>query len=130
MLLAGCSGMSGSDDPHTKGLPPGVHDAADLWKAYSENAVAAEKRYGGREIRVGGRVLQVRPSIVRLAGGRFDSEGVECRFDEQHNDALAVLRPGDTFTLRGKVIGFEHGGVQVDDCTPGVRTPGVRSRAP
>lgn len=121
LLAVGCSGASEPpgqpSPPRPTRLPPGVVRSRRLWKEYKENAVAARKEYGDAEVRVGGRVVAVREGLVDLEGGDSHSL-VECRFAAGHDDALAAIRPGSVYVLRGRVLEFAFGSLRLDDCRP------------
>jgi hypothetical protein len=78
--------------------------ASDLWTAWYANAVDAENRWGGRPLRISGRVVRVeRRERDRLAVVlRVDDwRSVVCRFPEGRRAELAGVRPGDEVAVIG-----------------------------
>lgn len=80
--------------------------AVELWTAWRANVVDAEDRWGGRPIRIVGRVERVERRSSGLAvlievDRRF--RVVSCTFPEALRGQLAGVRPGDSVVVIGKV---------------------------
>jgi len=108
-------------------FPPGRMEegmtvlATELCSAWRENAVAAEDRWGGRTLYIGGFVERVvRRSHDTLGlmlenGGRLTA--IVCEFPEQRRGELAGLEPGATVVVRGTVRDSQTFEFRVIDCT-------------
>lgn len=77
--------------------------ARDLYAAYEANEIAADDTYGGKTIRVTGKVRRARKSpsgepVISLTGDGFLGS-VDCYVREEHSGAAARLRKGKPATL-------------------------------
>lgn len=92
--------------------------AEDLYDAFDQNEIAAEKKYKGASVMVRGIVESVgrdilnTPYVVLSGGGLL---GVQCFFDESQVNELASLSPGQTVTISGVVTG-KFGNIGVKNC--------------
>ena len=100
------------------GIP--VISAEDLEQAFSENEVAAKKKYGGKIYKITGVIdsfstdIWDESPIVRLkAGGLLHS--CSCHFPASAKDQVSSLKKGAYVTIQGK-IGDYLLGVQVKNC--------------
>ncbi len=86
---------------------PPVVQATELWAAWRANAVAAEDRWGGRVLRVAGKVQRVERrsrdtlGLVFENGSRFAA--VVAVFPEAKREWLAGLQPGDEVVVSSRV---------------------------
>ena len=91
--------------------------SVDLFRAYNENEVAADKKYRDKMIEVSGTIQEIGKDLltdepnVRLSSGENDMgiTSVSCTFRSEHSDELAELKKGQQITLRGKGAGFNIG---------------------
>lgn len=94
--------------------------ATELCSAWRENAVAAEDRWGGRTLYIGGCVERVvRRSHDTLGlmlenGGRLTA--IVCEFPEQLRGELVGLRAGTAVVVRGTVRDSQTFEFRVVDC--------------
>lgn len=97
-------------------LPPRVL-AYDLVKQYAENEVAADERYKGKKLWVGGTVERVGKDImddsyVALKG--MDIRSVQCFFEDEKQ--LATLKVGSRIVIEGECDGLMMN-VLLKDCS-------------
>lgn len=81
--------------------------AVDLWTAWRTNVVDAEDQWGGRPIRIVGRVERVerRSRDTLLLNLQVDGRlrTIGCRFAEALCTQLVGVRPGETVAVVGQV---------------------------
>ena len=108
--------------------------AQALYSEYDRNELAADQKYKGREINVGGIVEKIAKDkdgtpyvILRCSHTHTSSDahpveivmsgnGVRCVFDERQAPRLIKLQPGQTFSVYGKVVGKKNRDVIVENC--------------
>ncbi len=96
--------------------------AAQLFRAYKENGVAADRDYKGKVIQVTGVVTDIRHDLLNVPYVTLDVGGealvfeVQCYFSNKQATNLAGLRKGEQVTIRGKCAG-KFGNVMVKACT-------------
>jgi len=91
---------------------------AELISAYEGNEVAADRRYKGQSLVVSGVVDNVGKDIINTMYVALKGEGVwgvQCMFDDSHENQLAGLSKGDRVTLTGTCQG-KMGNVILRDC--------------
>jgi hypothetical protein len=89
--------------------------AVDLARAYHENAVAAQGKYGGTRLSVGGIITKI--GIDDDGDPYVILEGpVHCKFTEAFNAKVARLQPRTAIAISGIVVG-KSSGVVLKDCT-------------
>lgn len=89
--------------------------SVDLAKAYRDNAVAAQAKYAGVRLSVGGIITKIGidgdgDPYVLLEGA------VHCRFAETFSAKIARLQPGTAIAITGIVAG-KSSGVLLKDCS-------------
>lgn len=120
----GSSSSSGEANPSSDTVKEEVLEvkAVDLITAYDENAVAADKEYKDKTLKITGTISSIGVDIAEQAYLVLTDEndpyailGVQCYFEKEQEDTLTNLKEGDTVTLtgtcEGKVIN-----VSVKDC--------------
>ncbi len=95
--------------------------ASELFKAFEENEISANKSYKGQAVEVLGRIETLYSFgniyVVVLRETGFDSfASIQCYFDNKHEDDLAKLKIGDIVTFRGTCKGFSLMMVSMDNC--------------
>lgn len=94
--------------------------AADLYEAFSNNEVAANKKYKGKILDVTGKVGSINSSFgsftVSLDADEWGITSIECSFKKVHEDDLAKLNKGDKVTIRGTCDGLTIAWVCLSDC--------------
>ena len=118
---------SAQSSPGTLGANPAtsteaiVVTAPKLFAAYDANEVAADEIYKGKTLRVSGTIDAVGKDIldamyVTLSSGRqYSITNVQCMFSDDHKNALAGLKKGQSVTLLGTCNG-KFGNVLLKDC--------------
>ncbi len=95
--------------------------ANDLWKAFSDNEVLAEKTYTGKNIKVTGVVSEINSgSFITTANVLLNVDNamfscVQCNFQKKDVDKLAELKKGQTVTIIGVCSDLDLN-VQVVNC--------------
>lgn len=98
----------------------------ELFQAYMENAVAADREYLNQVVETGGQVHTLRPELDSLALYVDVGLGlIRCEFSKRNRDSLAGLKPRQTVTVRGVVRGLHVGNIVLGGC----RLPGGRHDA-
>ena len=86
---------------------PPVVQASELWTAWRANAVAAEDRWGGKVLRVAGKVERVERRSRDTLGLVFENgsrlASIVAVFPEAKREWLAALRPGDEVVVASRV---------------------------
>ena len=106
------SGVSGTKDAATPegGVYPAAAlpiSAADLYRAYKANEVAADGAYKGKLLAVSGTVHNVGKDILGTPYVALDDAlQVQCMFSPDQKAELADLRPGQSVVVEGKCDGF------------------------
>ena len=121
VLLLGACARKTPTNPNT--LPPSPTPieitAAQLYKEYTKNAAAADKKYLGRELSVSGAVQEIgketsgTPFLLLAAGDNLTS-GVYCTFPGNYDTILAKLTTGQKVTITGIGAGFKNGNALLD----------------
>ena len=78
--------------------------ASELYSAFEDNEIAAEKAYAGRELRVTGIVDEIGKDIFGNPYVSFKTNGfwdVQCYVSQEHSGELALLSKGQTVTVHG-----------------------------
>ena len=83
--------------------------AAQLYQEYSDNEVAADKKYKNKVLVVTGTVDRIAKDItdniyVTLKGDEYIGD-VQCFFADDHTDEAAKFTKGMTITVKGKCDG-------------------------
>lgn len=103
--------------PETETLPE--VRAAELYAAYEENSVSADRDWKGKRVAVTGTISRIgrelfgKPFVILDSGPGMS--GVQCVFPRAAKDAVAALSPDQHVTLAGEVQG-KMGHVQMDGC--------------
>ncbi|MCK6529687.1 OB-fold putative lipoprotein [Myxococcota bacterium] len=101
--------------------------AADLWRAFRRNSIAADDEFNGAYLEVRGRVDTVERDykgriVVSLMVGELFGR-VKCRFpEERRGDVLPLVKDGKV-SIRGTCAAADHDYVLLDDCTVGQHAP-------
>lgn len=97
--------------------------AANLYREYKTNEVAADEKFKGHRLRVSGKVLSISKdfsdSIYLVIGTGSElgaMESVQAYFDDSQKSSILGLKPGQTVTFDGKVDGFLVQQVTVKGC--------------
>lgn len=89
--------------------------ADDLIKAYKTNEVAADQKYKGKLLGVGGVVSDISETLGTLQAdlkpisGEFELVTVKCVFDEKQRDSIAKLTTGKPAIFIGTNEGMTGG---------------------
>jgi hypothetical protein len=110
--------------------------AQELWQAYQDNEVGAERRFKGKYVEVIGRVNNLKNAEngyahVLLSVDRGSTVAnlmpgycVACVFEPQRADALTPCRAGDTITVWGLCHGRAEGkNIVLERCSLHSRSP-------
>ena len=120
----GTSSSSGETTPSSDTVKEEVLEvkAVDLITAYDENAVAADKEYKDKTLKITGTISSIGVDIAEQAYLVLTDEndpyailGVQCYFGKEQEDTLTNLKEGDTVTLTGRCEGKVIN-VSVKDC--------------
>lgn len=120
----GTSSSSGEATPSSDTVKEEVLEvkAVDLITAYDENAVAADKEYKDKALKITGTISSIGVDIAEQAYLVLTDEndpyailGVQCYFGKEQEDTLTNLKEGDTVTLTGRCEGKVIN-VSVKDC--------------
>lgn len=95
---------------------PGI-SAVELFKEYSDDQAAADRKYKNKTITVSGKVrLANSSSVVLNSGAQSDILGVQCILaDKASKDRAADLKQGQNATVEGRCMG-RLGNVALVDC--------------
>lgn len=92
----------------------------DLYKAYDDNAVAADLKYKGKLLKVTGKVESIDTDIMDEIYVSLEGDGyfgtVTCYFSDAHASAAAGLSKGSTITIQGTCDGHFIG-PNLKDCS-------------
>jgi len=88
--------------------------AEELYKAFDENEIAAERKYNGKLLKITGYISDIgedilgKPYLLLTGGGEYELCGVQCIFPYGENslDLLAELKKGDLVKLTGEYSGY------------------------
>lgn len=94
--------------------------AEELYQAYEENEVAADRKYGGQLVEITGEVDNIGTDMIGRVYITFPTgqtlKSVQCYFeDEEAIDGVASIVKGQTITVVGTCDGFTLN-VSVKDC--------------
>ena len=95
--------------------------AEELYQAYENNEVAADRKYGGQLVEITGTVDNIGADILDRVYITFSTSkvlySVQCYFeDEEAIDGVANISKGQNITIVGTCDGFSLN-VSVKDCT-------------
>lgn len=95
--------------------------AAQLYKEYDENELAADDKYKGKILRVSGKVSSIDQDIlnslyVTLETGDYNIFSIQCYFDDSKRQQLTALKKGGKATIIGRCDGWS-GNILLKDCT-------------
>lgn len=98
------------------------YTAAELARAYEENAVAADAKFKGKRFQVSGTVAEISTDLfgdpaVTLKGGVNQFLEPTFGFDKSQLDAIAKLRKGQKISLACKGMGDVIKAPQSGGCT-------------
>lgn len=104
-------------------MPDYYITAAQLFKEYDANEVAASNKYKGKLIQVTGKISGIdrdlldRNSIVKLSvPGGYGFNDVWCNINRKHDEQVATLKKGQQITIIGKGGTFVLGQPQLEGC--------------
>ena len=95
--------------------------AAELFRDYEANEVAADEKYKGKMIGVQGTVKSIGKDIVGSmyitlsTEERYGIMSVQCMFDDEFKNQLAQLKKGQNVMVSGRLDG-KMGNVILSDC--------------
>lgn len=103
--------------------PDFVVKADDLDKAYTDNELAAEKKYKGKVVRVSGQMGSVRrdpannndPVVTLKPFDKWGIRNMQCYFAKDWENTLSMLETGQTVTIQGEVWEL-HGDLYIVNC--------------
>lgn len=104
-------------------IPPSDLTAAKLFKAYYDNALAAEENYKDKTVTLTGKVTAVGGQgepFVNLYGidsSRDLTKIVRCYFPDKYRDRLKSVMPGHVIHVKGTCKGLTDGRVVVRECS-------------
>lgn len=114
---------------HFLGEPGGIFEkapdyevtAAELFRAYDTNEVAAKVKYKGKLVKVSGKFVGSGVGVGDKSYAILDVPGnvlltVQCYFPESSEHQLLRLRKGEQVTITGVVDG-KFGNVFLEDCS-------------
>ena len=100
--------------------PDYVLSADTLFRAYDQNAVAADAKYEDKIVKVSGTIQSIGKDIMDTAylviGGSGFLDGVQCMLPSGQESLVASVSKGQYVTLKGKVSG-QFGNVIVNNCS-------------
>ena len=120
----GTSSRPSAPVPEAPPQPPSIDvkvSAADLFKAYEANEIAADQRFKGKLLEVSGKIDSIgkdlldNPYVSLKSGGQFDILGIQAFFDEAATSQLAGLSKGQSVTLQCRCDG-KMMNVMLKDC--------------
>lgn len=123
--LNDCIVMPGGPNKPVDGVNKGAGDGAlkvtagVLAKAFTDNLVGANAKYGDKQVEVTGVVHSVDvddPDSPTVFFGQ-QTKDIECRFGKGSLKPQSGVIPGKTVTIRGKCVGNDDGPVVLEDCT-------------
>jgi hypothetical protein len=95
--------------------------AADLYKEFANNEVAAQVKYKNTRIAITGEILDVTFDLLKRPVVRFmpmSYKYVDCRFPNEYTKTVANYKKGQSVTLSGVVDGMFITMVSMKDCKP------------
>lgn len=118
---------TGSTEPAQESNTPAFIpvSAEELWTAYSENAVNADRQYKDQLIAVTGTISDIGQDLITKApcislesGNDFGLYAVQCFFPKngEQEDFIASLSDGDSVTIIGECKGIPVANVQLSNC--------------
>lgn len=95
--------------------------AAQLWRAFDDNEVAAEEAYKGKPVFVRGKIAAITTDMAGYPVISFDVDGtglakVNCVFSKENRPVVAKLEKGQMVLIPGMCDGMVLGQVFVKDC--------------
>lgn len=115
-------GSSTQKDLSSAPLAPVANvSAAQLFKTYAENEVAADRDFNGKSFTVTGWVHQVRKDflgdvILEVRGKKNSLDDVWCYFPEDRASQVANLKPGQGVSVGGVGKGMTLDTPMMRDC--------------
>lgn len=110
--------------------------AEQLYHSYNENEVAADRQYKENVLAVTGTVGEIGkdilngPYVILQVGG---GGAVQCSFGKEEEEDLALLKPGQQVTIKGRCSGRTLGVIGVKECllqaTPTPPTSSIQPQA-
>ncbi|MHC5079772.1 MAG: OB-fold protein, partial [Planctomycetota bacterium] len=98
-----------SSEKPAEGKPALTVSAAQLFKDYEENEVAADEKYKGKILQVSGEVSDIGKDIMDKMYVNLKTENmfmhVQCYFSDKHKDKLKTMKKGQQVTIKGKCDG-------------------------
>lgn len=97
--------------------------ASELYQAYEDNEVAADKKYKGTTIEVSGIIQEIAKDIVdkepyvALKAGGNELATVRCYFPKERENTVAQLSKGQKVTIEGKCEGKNITAVVLKGCS-------------
>lgn len=85
--------------------------AQDLFQAYQDNEIAADKNYKGKSLEVSGEVGEIgkdmlgTPFIIFGSANKFQIGHVQCMFPSSALDTLARVKKGEWAVVHAKAAG-------------------------
>lgn len=112
--------------PKPQGEKIDLLSAEQLWGAFAENEVAAEKKYMGKTVAIEGFIHSIETSFMGYPEIVFDIQygiqTVRCQFPKKSSDLIAEMKKDQRVIIIGKVTGFTLGTMlSLEDCRFGER---------
>src|SRR5262245_35846368 len=122
--LLGCKNKT-PPPPSAPAAPPLTVKAGDLLKEYTSNAVAADAKYKGKQLRVTGKfgsaqkapLLGYAVQVLPEDAGDLTMSGVQCFIVESAEPDVAKMQAGQMVTLEGTCDGQYLAQVKLSKCT-------------
>lgn len=113
----------GAFESEIKNMPDYIVTAAQLYKEYDANEVAASNKYKGKSIQVSGTITSIdrdifdKNSIVKLkVPGGYGLTDVWCHFKAKDDNEIAELKKGQNIIIIGTGDVFIMGSPQLKNC--------------
>jgi hypothetical protein len=119
IVLAACGEVSETETAAPAG-PPVEVSSTELAKAYEENEVAAQGQYGGKVLKVSGRVVSIEldmmdEPVVALPGAN-EFSNVQASFGEDATAITSSLKKGQEITVTCNKVSEVMGSPILTEC--------------
>lgn len=96
--------------------------AAELYKRFEDNEIAAEAELEGKEIQITGKIESISESIwgtpyVSLQADSYGFKTIQCYFAKEQKSDLAKLKAGNKVAIQGTCGTMGFMSVEVDNCS-------------
>jgi hypothetical protein len=120
IVLAGCGEIAETETEAPAG-PPVEISSKELAKAYEDNEVAAQGQYGGKVLKVSGRVVSIEldmmdEPVVALPGAN-EFSNVQASFGDDAKAITSSLKKGQEITVTCNKVGEVMGSPILTECS-------------